>query len=120
VKESDFSEFVMKELGQGNSKCLRLGCFAVSNACSKLQGDYGNMGFVGGLMTLKLSAKSLNNSQQLVTSLISQERSQDSTGTSMAMDSQSMLAVNQTADGAEVLAALEYLSMQKDLVVATS
>lgn len=38
----------------------------------------------------------------------------------MAMDSQSMLAVNQTADGAEVLAALEYLSMQKDLVVATS
>lgn len=75
---------------------------------------------LGGLMKLKLSAKSLNKSQQLVTSLISQERSQDSTGTSMAMDSQSMLAVNQTADGAEVLAALEYLSMQKDLVVATS
>lgn len=47
----DFSEFVVKEsdlefvkdLGQGNSKCLRPGCFAVSNACSKLQGD-GNMG----------------------------------------------------------------------------
>jgi len=38
----------------------------------------------------------------------SKERNQDSTGTSMAMDSQSMLAVNQTADGAEVLAALEH------------
>lgn len=38
----------------------------------------------------------------------SKERSQDSSIATMAMDSQSMLAVNQTADGAEVLAALEH------------
>eukprot|EP00435_Cladocopium_sp_Y103_P027614 s1905_g6.t2 len=38
----------------------------------------------------------------------SKERSQDSSIATMAMDAQSMLAVNQTADGAEVLAALEH------------
>lgn len=41
---------------------------------------------------------------------ITQERSQDSSIATMAMDSQSMLVVNQTADGAEVLAALEHFS----------
>lgn len=77
-------------------------------------------GLCGRVDEIETVSKIVKKSQQLVTSLISQERSQDSTGTSMAMDSQSMLALNQTADGAEVLAALEYLSMQKDLVVATS
>ena len=43
---------------------------------------------------------------------MTQERSQDSSIATMAIDSQSMLAVNQTADGAEVLAALEHFSRQ--------